>query len=184
MRKKILISFVALLFVSGCSSGLSCKNTMGGTRCATIQTVYEQSVLEAGVTPDPKPEDNKENNKQTQSKPLTEKEQIVSVLAGNNSRPIRIPTVVLRIWTAPWEDQDGDLHQSGYIYCEINEKRGRWLFGESAVGSNYDYNVHRPAVEAPKVDMEAVKTDTTKQQSATRSYGAPPQDNNTLKLSK
>jgi len=186
MQIKISAIFAVLLFVSGCSSGLSCKNTIGGTRCATIQTVYEQSVLGTEEIPVPEPE----GKRQIARKPLTDKEQIVSHLAGNNSRPIRIPTVILRIWTAPWEDQDGDLHQSGYVYSEINEKRGRWLFGETAVESGYD--VHRPAVEAPKVDLKETApttaiTPTPKQpvvQGARAPYGVPQQENNTLKLAK
>lgn len=192
MRVEIPVIFAVLLFMGGCSSGLSCKNTMGGTRCANIQTVYEQTVLGAEAIPEfgEKAAQEPEGKRQIVSKPLTEKEQIVSHLAGNNSRPIRIPTVILRIWTAPWEDQDGDLHQSGYVYSEINEKRGRWLFGETAVESGYD--VHRPAVEAPKVDLKETApttaiTPTPKQpvaQGARAPYGVPQQENNTLKLAK
>ncbi|KLV03484.1 hypothetical protein ABT56_18780 [Photobacterium aquae] len=33
--------------------------------------------------------------------------------------PIRTPTVVQRIWYAPWRDKDDDLHMSGLIYTEI-----------------------------------------------------------------
>jgi len=205
MRTKALITLGIMLVVSGCTSGLSCKNTMGGTRCANIQTVYEQSVLGAGAVipesaPEPAPIDQDEK-KQVRPRPLTEKEQIVSTLVTGKARPIRIPTIVLRIWTAPWEDQDGDLHQSGYVYCEINEKRGRWLFGESAVDIDSGYNVHRPSIEAPKADpAEAAppsSVPTPKQPIdpsaagkrssapvATRPFGMPPPDNNTLKLSK
>jgi len=47
--------------------------------------------------------------------------------------PVRVPPKVIRIWIAPWEDADGDLHQPGYIFSEINDKRGRWAFGEKQV---------------------------------------------------
>lgn len=51
--------------------------------------------------------------------------------------PIRTPARVMRIWVAPWEDEAGDLHVSGYVYTEI-EKR-RWMVGE------------RPAAQAARV---------------------------------
>jgi len=50
--------------------------------------------------------------------------------------PVRVPPKVIRIWIAPWEDADGDLHQPGYIFSEINDKRGRWAFGEKQVAGS------------------------------------------------
>lgn len=42
--------------------------------------------------------------------------------------PIRTPAQVMRIWVAPWEDTNGDLIVSGYIYTEIEPRR--WVIGE------------------------------------------------------
>ncbi|MFN7570482.1 MAG: TraV family lipoprotein [Betaproteobacteria bacterium] len=39
--------------------------------------------------------------------------------------PIRTAPVVLRVWLAPWEDNDGDLHDQSYIYVPVDG--GRWL---------------------------------------------------------
>lgn len=39
--------------------------------------------------------------------------------------PIRTPPVVLRVWFAPWEDSDGDLHDQSYVFVAVNN--GRWL---------------------------------------------------------
>ena len=33
--------------------------------------------------------------------------------------PLRLPAQVMRIWFAPWEDDRGDLHASGYLFTEI-----------------------------------------------------------------
>lgn len=41
--------------------------------------------------------------------------------------PLRTPARVVRIWIAPWEDEEGDLHMPGLVYTEI-EKR-RWQVG-------------------------------------------------------
>lgn len=43
--------------------------------------------------------------------------------------PIRTPAEVMRIWVAPWEDTNGDLITSGYIYTEIEPKR--WVIGDA-----------------------------------------------------
>jgi len=42
--------------------------------------------------------------------------------------PIRTQAKVMRIWMAPWEDDDGDLHADGYLYTEIESRR--WNLGD------------------------------------------------------
>jgi conjugal transfer pilus assembly protein TraV len=44
--------------------------------------------------------------------------------------PIRTPAQVMRIWIAPWEDSDGDLMVSNYVYTELEPRR--WMIGKSA----------------------------------------------------
>lgn len=39
--------------------------------------------------------------------------------------PIRSAPRLLRVWFAPWEDSDGDLHDQSYIYLPVDT--GRWL---------------------------------------------------------
>lgn len=41
--------------------------------------------------------------------------------------PVRTPSMVMRIWVAPWEDKRGDLITPGYIYTEIEPRR--WVIG-------------------------------------------------------
>jgi conjugal transfer pilus assembly protein TraV len=38
--------------------------------------------------------------------------------------PIRTAPKVVRVWFAPWEDTDGDLHDQAYVYLPIDS--GRW----------------------------------------------------------
>jgi conjugal transfer pilus assembly protein TraV len=47
----------------------------------------------------------------------------------NKPVPIRTPAEVMRIWVAPWEDTNGDLIVTGYIYTEIEARR--WVVGDS-----------------------------------------------------
>ncbi len=39
--------------------------------------------------------------------------------------PLRSPSRVLRLWTKPWEDADGDLCDQGYVYVQVDA--GQWL---------------------------------------------------------
>ncbi len=46
-------------------------------------------------------------------------------------QPLREPSQVMRIWLAPWTDQNDTLNWSGYVYTEITTRR--WAFGEQEV---------------------------------------------------
>ncbi|TWI69291.1 conjugal transfer pilus assembly protein TraV [Pseudoduganella lurida] len=43
-------------------------------------------------------------------------------------QPLRSEPRVLRIWIAPWIDDEGTLHDQSYLYTQIDA--GRWLIGE------------------------------------------------------
>lgn len=58
--------------------------------------------------------------------------------------PIRSAPRVLRVWFAPWEDTDGDLHDQSYVYLPIDS--GRWLIEHNR---RRIQDAYRP-VHAPK----------------------------------
>lgn len=41
------------------------------------------------------------------------------------ANPLRSQARVLRLWTKPWEDADGDLYDQGYVYVQVST--GQWL---------------------------------------------------------
>lgn len=45
--------------------------------------------------------------------------------ANDPPGPLRAQARVLRLWVKPWEDTDGDLHDQGYVYVQVDN--GRWL---------------------------------------------------------
>jgi conjugal transfer pilus assembly protein TraV len=45
--------------------------------------------------------------------------------------PLRTPSVVMRIWIAPWETDSGDLVLSGYVFTELHERR--WQIGAGQI---------------------------------------------------
>jgi len=44
--------------------------------------------------------------------------------APEASTPLRSPARILRLWTKPWEDADGDLWDQGFVYVQVES--GRW----------------------------------------------------------
>jgi conjugal transfer pilus assembly protein TraV len=52
-------------------------------------------------------------NKGVMTKPIT------------SGTPIRSAPRILRLWYAPWEDTDGDLHDQSYVYLPVDT--GHWL---------------------------------------------------------
>jgi conjugal transfer pilus assembly protein TraV len=52
---------------------------------------------------------------------------IASLAASPATSPAALRTVprVLRLWIAPWEDSDGDLHEASTVHVLVNH--GRWL---------------------------------------------------------
>jgi len=105
---------------------------MGGVRCESLSSVYQEKVIKTTKL-------DKEDAKDPQKmKSIGESEAIVKSMAGAvENRPVRIPPKIIRIWVAPWEDADGDLHgEPELIYSEVNDKRGRWLYGEKDVSAS------------------------------------------------
>jgi conjugal transfer pilus assembly protein TraV len=120
---KILVIIFSLFFVVSCSAKYACKDKVNleGEKCDSITEVYEKKVIGSEVP---------EKEKVKKEEVVSEEIEAVRGLSYEEGKPIRLPPRVIRIWIAPWEDSDGDLHQPSYIYSEISPKRGRWLFGE------------------------------------------------------
>ena len=126
------------LILTSCSAKFACKDEVNieGEKCNPITTVYEDKILGKDEV---LPKEEKELSPKKKEVVLTgEKTKVFSSedvytvrsLSLEGEKPIRLPPRIIRMWIAPWEDGDGDLHQPSYIYSEISPKRGRWLFGE------------------------------------------------------
>lgn len=157
MRGKIITLMIALCLVAGCGSRFSCQHTIDGVRCQNLHAVYAERVLGASETTPLTSYSEKVVKKKKLDRSRNgffrnliaqdpsemdeemDAEDMTRGLKNDESRPIRIPPMILRIWTAPWEDQDGDLHKAGYIYSEITPPRGRWIIGERNVESGTGY---------------------------------------------
>jgi conjugal transfer pilus assembly protein TraV len=124
-----VIAIAALFTLASCGGNLECKKSIGGVTCESLSAAYQHRY------DDQAGQSGKKDKGAHPAKDAVSGE-IVRHLALDQDMPVRIPPKVIRIWIAPWEDQDGDLHQSGLIFSEITDKRGRWLFGEKAAASS------------------------------------------------
>jgi conjugal transfer pilus assembly protein TraV len=76
-------------------------------------------------------------------------------LPGAASSPdpaaLRSPPRVMRLWIAPWEDADGDLHDASFVHVVVDT--GRWLIERvrPAPRSRLDMAKPRLTISAPPV---------------------------------
>jgi len=141
---RLILIFSLLLVLTSCSTRYACKDRVDieGEKCDPITTVYEKKIL--GIEKD-----------ERVSTPSEEVDTVRSLYYGEE-KPLRLPPRVIRIWVAPWEDSDGDLHQPSYIYSEISPRRGRWLFGEKEVITTQP--ILRP-MEKPSEDLKKTESE-------------------------
>jgi conjugal transfer pilus assembly protein TraV len=141
LQKMLTVGLVSML--TGCaslsgiggSSNFSCK-APEGVMCDSISGVYANSVA---------------NNLPSQQvhRKAEQKEQSYAA-AGYYERmissgaPLRTRPRVLRIWVAPWEDQDGDLHDQSLAYVVVDN--GRWLLEHNQRQIAQEYAPVRPPI--------------------------------------
>ena len=120
---------VFALALSGCASTLSgvggadgyaCKAPEGAL-CTSVSGVYANAAQ--GM---PKPAKSLEHQSQTATPVIYGATSIApDRSAALPSGPIRSNPRVLRLWIAPWEDADGDLHEAALVHVVVDT--GRWL---------------------------------------------------------
>lgn len=130
----LLICSFMLIAIAGCgATTFTCPAPASGLKCSSVSTVYDKALsgeLQASVE---KPQDKTRDNK-TEPPETTQRPQVpptvVGRLVADKMVPLRIPPKIIRIWFAPWEDDDGDLIQGGFVYSEISDPKNRWVIGE------------------------------------------------------
>lgn len=66
-------------------------------------------------------------------------------VAPSQSAPEALRTAprVLRLWIAPWEDSDGDLHEASFVHVLVNT--GQWRMARVRPAQDVKPEVTRPA---------------------------------------
>lgn len=155
IKYTILMILGNILLLSGCTSiggnEYSCSGIPDGIQCMSARDVYT-------ATNDGNIPRSVKSGKKTVSEEITNSSSIgdsvidnyVTPRLPNRSVPIRTPAQVMRIWVAPWEDTNGDLIVSGYIYTEIEPRK--WVIGER---SQQDVPILKPLQTIkPKVNLK------------------------------
>lgn len=139
--------------ISGSSDSFACKAPEGVT-CTSVSGMYanavrnnlpgQKTVQEAAVLA-------------TGSVPDTARTPRVTLSSGE---AIRSQPRVMRIWVAPWEDADGDLHDQSFIFVTVDS--GRWLIEHNRARIRQGYAPAMPIrqqvtadnIEKPPVSQE------------------------------
>lgn len=134
---RIFMAASVLLLCVSCVAGFKCPVPLDtGLECKSVTEVY-RTYTTAGKVDKAAPAQLESRDKVSTGSQETEKppvqrdgtEMIVRQLSLEDRVPLRIPPKVVRLWFAPFEDEDGDLNQGGYIYMEIAPER-KWIIGE------------------------------------------------------
>jgi conjugal transfer pilus assembly protein TraV len=136
LRLAALLAGTAVLGLSGCASNLSgvggtptyaCKAPTGA-QCTSVSGVYAnagQGVRQLLGSDAPSAVGSAALGRAASTMPT------VSPIAPRAAAPAPSPAAlrtvprVLRLWIAPWEDSDGDLHEASTVHVLIDH--GRWL---------------------------------------------------------
>lgn len=130
----VLAIIATVTVLQGCSlmsiggSNFACPGGIDGVRCMSARQVYQAT--ESSDYVKIASEDDKKVEGQSTTPLITGLSHTSQVAIPSIEQPIPIRTQakVMRIWMAPWEDDDGDLHADGYLYTEIESRR--WNLGE------------------------------------------------------
>lgn len=118
MKPILILTFPLIL--QGCASAFACKGFPQFSACKSATQAY-RATNKAGP-PEYSPEDASGSNDRQSSW------QAGPVSAGS-PRIDRVPAQTLKIWHAPYEDDEGDLVGSSTILTEIEPRR--WRMGQT-----------------------------------------------------
>lgn len=155
--------------LSGSGSNLACKAPDGVT-CTSVSGIYANSLDEGLPGQQPKGESagskKKEPGASDKVAPPSPYFSPRDLATPNSGDPIRMAPLVLRVWIAPWEDTDGDLHDQHYLYTVVHN--GRWLIESNRQAIQ---NAYKPVF--PLKGKTPVDPDDAKPAAASALHGMP-----------
>lgn len=126
----IFIGLLLMVLTTGCATTeYGCKGMPDEPSCLSTTQAYQ--VTNTAITE--APAENNPSSESTSTPTLAPPLQ-QPVPKIEDPTPIRTPSQVMRIWIAPWEDADGDLMVSNYVYTELEPRR--WMIGKAASAAN------------------------------------------------
>jgi conjugal transfer pilus assembly protein TraV len=151
MRRTVaLLIGAAATLLGGCAStmsglgsegGYACKAPVG-SQCTSVSGVYANSIHgQPPASALPKPA------KGPASAAPTAPAASASAAApglGTPASALRSQPRVLRLWIAPWEDADGDLHEASVVHVLVDT--GRWLIERVIPANRQRVDAVRPPI--------------------------------------
>jgi conjugal transfer pilus assembly protein TraV len=158
----VLLGWIVFLS-AGCATQYGCKGMPDDPKCLSTTEAYQ--VTDKALSEPAKPEPTKiESIKAGAAAPFPgHARQPVPKI--DDPTPIRTPAQVMRIWIAPWEDSDGDLMVSGYVYTELEPRR--WMIGKSAPTVS-------PSLIPLQIEQRPLERPLDRDQAGTEIEGMPP----------
>ena len=123
------ISVLLITITAGCATEYGCKGMPDEPSCLSTTQAYQVTNTALPETPAENSQGSESVSKPTLVPPLQQ-----PVPKIEDPTPIRTPSQVMRIWIAPWEDADGDLMVSNYVYTDLEPRR--WMIGKAAPTAN------------------------------------------------
>ena len=142
----LTVSALAALMTActGMQSKYGCSGLPDGIVCKTPMQVYEQTnsddrvaVYQSDLQEDSGPKSKYDKGSSKKNQPTSQAEQMVNLFAkpqfqaSSSPMPVLEQPKVLRIWVAPWKDENETLNWSSYLFTEITPRR--WNFGDSVM---------------------------------------------------
>jgi conjugal transfer pilus assembly protein TraV len=123
--------------------GVPCQSVSGAYANATAGNLPSRR-LGAATVPDSALPQHPAASNQARFTPLLSSDEDGATLGAIRSDP-----TLIRVWIAPWEDSDGDLHSDSYVYLQVDS--GRWLIEHNRERVRKQFAPMPAAVSAPGV---------------------------------
>ena len=156
-RSFALVVSTAAALSGGCASTMSglggegsyaCKAPVG-SQCTSVSGVYANSIHgQPPASALPKPADPPAKTP-AGAAPLAASASPTTTARPADKSPtsLRSQPRVLRLWIAPWEDADGDLHEASVVHVLVDT--GRWLIERVVPASQNRIDSVRPPLRSP-----------------------------------
>jgi len=143
---KAIAVFNTVLFLSGCigmNSKFDCNVSSGG-KCAPMNSIHkmaDQGMFNSnsdGNGNDKRNRNNNHNHKLIENSTMAKLSTSQGYPSGVDNffigKPIRSAETVQQIWIGPYEDTNGNYHESAYLYAVV--KKSRWISEEKEIGQD------------------------------------------------
>jgi conjugal transfer pilus assembly protein TraV len=154
---------LAVLLSTGCATQYGCKGMPDDPKCLSTTEAYQ--VTDKALPELSKTETSKSEAVKAEAIAPFPRHVRQPVPKIDDPTPIRTPAQVMRIWIAPWEDSDGDLMVSGYVYTELEPRR--WMIGKSA-------STVSPSLIPLQIEQRPPERPLDRDQAGTEIEGMPP----------